>query len=503
VNKEYIVDAMGRIDEDLIEGVEKLRQRKRETKKPWIKWIAACICLAVMAAVLIIIDANGNNHEQPSAGDNEQSFILSEKTSDTYNSLPELLEYLSRHDYHDDRKLDASSGTNISIESGAAESPKLIENTGVVVHYSGEYAYHIGDGKVYISRLQGADPLNAGAIDVAASGLFICNENLFVLSQFESGGDELNPEISVQVRIYDISLPTEPVLKDEYVQLGGLTACWMVGADIYLVTGDGVCACGWSRLDDNTGYYPALTHNGEQVVWGDDDISILGEPTRVQYSAITVINGNSCEVAGKEALYGDILKLFYGEDWITATVAAETEEYRDNPSVYTFDGSLNFTGKVNTAELLNVPERNKIKNGILQNGDHIGIVSVTKYDGVYRMLGTYTNKDDGFFVAIAADSETGEVGVQLFTAGENYPYSSFTEILWERNRAIICVGIINNALTSDMEQKTRFIFAEYDGVDVSFYESELTADYMDGRGGTSYGSPLDEFVALIPMRQGI
>jgi len=503
VNKEYIVDAMGRIDEDLIEGVEKLRQRKRETKKPWIKWIAACICLAVMAAVLIIIDANGNNHEQPSAGDNEQSFILSEKTSDTYNSLPELLEYLSRHDYHDDRKLDASSGTNISIESGAAESPKLIENTGVVVHYSGEYAYHIGDGKVYISRLQGADPLNAGAIDVAASGLFICNENLFVLSQFESGGDELNPEISVQVRIYDISLPTEPVLKDEYVQLGGLTACWMVGADIYLVTGDGVCACGWSRLDDNTGYYPALTHNGEQVVWGDDDISILGEPTRVQYSAITVINGNSCEVAGKEALYGDILKLFYGEDWITATVAAETEEYRDNPSVYTFDGSLNFTGKVNTAELLNVPERNKIKNGILQNGDHIGIVSVTKYDGVYRMLGTYTNKDDGFFVAIAADSETGEVGVQLFTAGENYPYSSFTEILWERNRAIICVGIINNALTSDMEQKTRFIFAEYDGVDVSFYESELTADYMDGRVGTSYGSPLDEFETLIPMGQGI
>ncbi len=498
--KDRIIDSVGKIDNDMIEAVDKLRENKSD--KHWARWIAACFCIVVITAVIIVVNGFGNNLEQPIAND-EPSIVIVEKTSDTYENLPELLEYLSRHDNHDDRKQDASGGSNISVDSGASENPKLVENTGVAVSNSGEYAYHIGENDIYISRLEGENTVNAGSINVAADGLFICNENLFVVSQFESGGDEFNPEVSVQVRIYDIAVPTEPILKDEYIQLGTLTACWMVGAEIYLVTGDGVCACGWSRLEDSEGYYPALMHNGEQVAWDDEDISILGEPTRVQYSAITVINGNSGEVVGKEALYGDIHKIFYGEDWIAATVAGETEKYRENPSVYTFDGNLDFTGRINTASILNVSETNKIKNGVLQSGDNIGIVSVTKYDGVYRMLGTYSNKDGGSFMAIAVDTEKGKVGTQLLKAGEDYPYSSFTEIRWEPDRAIICVGVMNDAYTNNMELKTRFIFAEFDGIDVSFRESELTADYMDGRVGTSYGNPLDEFETLIPMGQGI
>jgi len=430
--------------------------------------------------------------------------------------LPDLLSYLKRHDTQNGRNQDAAEGNKSSAVSGGStesEEAELIENTGVAVNYAGEYAnygeyaYHIGENEIQISRLDGKNTRNVGSIDIAADGIFICGGNLLVISQFQSGGDEINKELSAAVTIYDITIPDEPVLKDEYVQQGELIAYWMVASYLYLVTGDGVCACGWSRLEDVSDYYPALQHNGETQEWGDEDISILGEPTRVQYSAFTVIDGHNCTVVGKEALYGDVLKIFYGVDWVAATVAGETDNYRENPVLYTFDGNLNFTGKINASEIMNVPEGNRIKNHKPENGDYLSIVSVANQGGIYRLLGTYTKHDgdttDSSFMAISANVETGKAGVNLLSANEGYPYGSFTEIVWEDDKAIICVGIIDNALAADMERKTRFIFAEFDGLNVEFRETELTADYLDGRVGTSYGNPMGNFKTLISMGQGI
>ncbi|MCH5333332.1 MAG: beta-propeller domain-containing protein [Agathobacter sp.] len=517
MNRKDLCSSFDQIDDDILERSEAAVKSGRKTV--WMKWgaAAACLCLCLSAVIAQSYLRGSRNPDVPPVGtdappvepdrhpgnpENEGNSTLSLKTSDTYANLGELLAYLSKHDDHrSDRQEGASSGVpGIASDQGDGqlERKELVENTGVAVSTTGEYSYHIGEDAVYISRLDGGQTQNAGKIDGAAEGIFICSNNLLVISQYASGDDPLSEEISTCVKIYDITVPQNPVLQDEYIQGGRLSACWMSGAALYLVTGDGVCACGWSRLKDPAEYYPSLIQNGKPVAWGDDDISILGEPTRVQYAAITAINGNSREVISKNALYGNILKLFYGADWLAATVAGETATARENPVVYTFDPELKFAGKINTAQIMNAPEKNVLEDYVPQNGKYLSIVSVAKHDGIYRMLGTYASLDEAgtasYFMALTADAETGETGSKLLGA-ESYPNSIFTEVLWEKDRAVACVG------TTKIE--TRFLFAEFHGLEVSFHENELTADYLGGRVGVSYGNPLDQFRTLIPMGNGI
>ena len=94
--------------------------------------------------------------------------------------------------------------------------------------------------------------------------------------------------MSTRVTIWDLADPEEPVLLETYEQLGARSVCWTAGEKLYLTTEDGVCACGWSRLDDVSGYYPALTHNGEKVPWGDEDKELLR-----WYEAITTLRAKS------------------------------------------------------------------------------------------------------------------------------------------------------------------------------------------------------------------
>ncbi|MCH5341858.1 MAG: beta-propeller domain-containing protein [Acetatifactor sp.] len=524
-----LLDAVGGIDAEYVEDAA--RKRKLWHSPLWAKIVfgVACFALILTAAIVTLPGilkepgddmppGSGDDPKVMQAGPDKTPGDLNEgdvgaygNTSDTYTDLPALLSYLSDHDVHNEGRMDASGGGSVSPaqgESGQLEKAELVESTGVAVDTTGKYSYHIGETSVQISLLDGSNTKNVGSIDVPADGIFTCNDHLLIISQFRSGGDILNEELSVRVSIYDITVPQNPVLQDEYTQLGRLTACWMVGANLYLVTGDGVCACGWSRLDDASGYYPALSHNGEAVEWGDEDISILGEPTRVQYSAITAINGNTCEVVVKEALYGNIKKLFYGEGWIAVTAASETDKTRENPVLYTFDSELCFTGKINAAKILDVPEQNELKDYTAQDGSYLNIVSVSKAGGLYRLLGTDMVRDGevtaSYFMAIAASTETGEADAALLSA-ENYPYGSFTEVLWESDRAIICVGVMRGTLSAgdDIEMETRVIFAQFDGLQVKLLENQLTAAYLGGRVGVYYGNPLGEFGTLISMGQGI
>lgn len=522
MNRQDLYISFQEIDDAILERSETAGALR--PKHLWLKRgvLAACVCLLATIAIAVprILPTRFSadpeippvGTDTPPGGTSDgEDFIVYGSTSDTYADLPALLAYLSDHDVHDDQRQDATRGGGVSPargESGQLEKAELVESTGVAVDVTGKYAYHIGENVIQISLLDGSNTKNVGSIGETADDIFICNNHLLLVSQFYSGGDEmdLNAELSARVRIYDITAPENPVLQDEYTQLGRLTACWMDGANLYLVTDDGVCACGWSRLNDTSGYYPALSHNGEAVEWDEKEISILGEPTRVQYSAITVINGNTFEIVSKKALYGNILKTFYGEDWLAVTVASGTDKAKENPVLYTFQGDLRFTGKINAAQILNVSEKNELKDYVPQDGSYLDIVSVAKADGIYRLLGTDRVRDGeettSYFMAIAANTETGASGTQLLPA-ENYPYGTFTEILWETNRAIICVGIMNNIFSTEIEQETRFLFAEFDGLEVKFFENELTADYLNGRVGLSYGNPLGKFSTLIPMGQGI
>ncbi len=516
------LDKMELIDPAYVEAADAEPKKKRA----WMKWAAAAACLCLIAAAALpyfLPEKNCNveppiatgerppvTEEVPSATGDEPDEAFSAKTSETYSTLSELLGYLSAHESHDDRLLYASDGYSVpaapeKINEGI--EPALVENTGVAVTADGGYSYHIGANAIYISQLDGKNTQNAGSIDKKADAIFACGDNLLVVSQSYSEGDGPDLEFSVCVSIYDITVPHEPALKEEYTQLGELASCWMLGAELYLTTSDGQCACGWSRLDDASQYYPSLQHNGEAVEWPDEDISILGEPTKVQYSAVTAIDGNSGQVVRKKAIYGNIQNLFYGEGWIAASVAGETLSYRENPALYTFDSDLRFTGKINTAEIMGAPEANGLEDGMPQAGSYLSIVSVSNYKGIYRLLGTFV-KDDGdsreqSFMAIAANSKTGEANSQLLKTDAGYPYGEFTEILWEGNRAIICIGITDFTADEDLSQETRFLFAEYDGLGVKFHETEWKADYLNSQVGIMYGSPLGCFETLIPMGEGI
>lgn len=532
MNRNDLYNSFHEIDDTILERSETVARTSKKTI--WLKLAAAAACLCLIGAIVLprfLPEDFGKAPSSPSVDSEEVSSSLPEtpsyaeipseklpdepdtalygNTSDTYASLPELLAYLSRHDTHDSDNTESAGGNMSSPSNGKAsqsETIVLVENTGVAVNAAGEYSYHIGKSSVLISRLKGDDTENAGSIPISADALFVCNNNLLVLSRYQSEGDILNPEISVRLYIYDITVPQSPVLLDEYTQLGDLTACWMSGADLYLITSDGVCACGWSRLEDSSGYYPSLSRNGEPVEWKDSEISILGEPTKIQYCAATIINGNSRDVVEKKALYGNIRNLFYGTDWMAATVAGETASLLENPVVYTFDSKLNYTGKIPAAQIIDAPEINAQKDYSPQDGTYLNIVSLTRQSGIYYLLGTCRVRNEGntssYFMAIAADTETGESGSRLLSAG-NYPSGLFTEIIWEENRALSCIGVMSDRTTADTRRETRFLFTEFDGLDISFHENDLTADYLNCRVGVGYGNPFGAFQTLIPMGDGI
>lgn len=503
-------------------------------KHAWMKWAAAAACLCLIAAAVlpyVLPQKNGNvqqnveplvsTEENPNASEKEPSkpdtqpseperdpfkptgepdTAFAANTSDTYATLPELLAYLSSHESHD--SVYTGDGLDTPAASGEPDEAKetgLVENTGVAVSGDGKYSYHIGEDAIYISQLDGKNTQNVGTIDENADAIFACGNHLLVISRIWPSGNDPDFTSSVCVGIYDITAPDKPTRQEEYTQLGELSSCWMVNGVLFLVTSDGQCACEWSRTDDLSQYYPSLQHNDKAVEWTDEDISILGEPTKVQYSAITAIDGSSGQIVKKKAIYGDIWNLFYGEGWIAASVFGETLTYRENPVLYTFGSDLGFTGKINTAEIMGAPEKNTLEDGMGQDGSYLQIESVSNYEGIYRLLGTFLkcegDSNEQSFMAIAANAQTGESGSQLLKIDTGSLHDEFTEILWEDNRAIACIGI--------GRLETKFLFAEFSGSDVTFQETELKADYLNSQVGMISGNPFGDFETLIPMGDGI
>ena len=495
MNRDDLYQSFCGVDDEILERSEAAGPARR--RPAWVRWAALAACLALVLALPGLLDrAPGTTEDQAPLTDEAAA---GQATSDTYAGLPELLVYLSGHDSHGGDKLEAGGFGAAAGQGGAG----LVENTGAAVAGDGGYVCHMGEEAVRISLADGETFTPAASVDGPADGIFLHGDTLFVVSQFASGGDELQPEWSVRIGAWDLTDPRRPALLDEYIQLGQLTACWMDGAALCVVTGDGVCACGWSRLDGTEGYVPRLSHNGEDVAWDEGEISILGAPTRLQYAAVTVIDGDTRAVAGKKALYGDFLQLFYGPGYLAATVAAETATSRENPVLYTFDGRLQYTGKVSAAQLLGLPEQNPLEDYSPRDGAYLEIAAVERADGVYRMLGTCTvlqgEAAETSFVAIAADPATGEAGTALLPAADD-PYAFYTEVRWEEGRAIACVAV---ARDGGARRETRFLFAGFDGLTATLTGTELTGAYLDGRVGVSYGNPMGAFETLIPMGDGI
>lgn len=93
MNKEHIVDSMGRIDDDMIEAVEALRQGKAKKKHLWLKWgaiaAAACLTLAVILPFVLNVFGEKGDIDNPDLFDDFVD-IFDDPYDDSVHSIAAL-----------------------------------------------------------------------------------------------------------------------------------------------------------------------------------------------------------------------------------------------------------------------------------------------------------------------------------------------------------------------------------------------------------------------------
>ncbi|MBQ8831028.1 MAG: beta-propeller domain-containing protein [Oscillospiraceae bacterium] len=497
MKNDELFEIIGDISGRHIEGAKK-------HKTVWKKWaaMAACLCVVIAAAFMITLrvpDGYKDGAEEP---DHTHEDYISEnghllqnyKTSETYGSLEELLLHLSGNDYHG-RDLDSNEGASISSEGSDVV-------LGAEAAAFNGYVYHIADSGVEILNF---DSEVKGYINCDATELFVSGDTL-ILKSGHTVGDELNYESYSAVSVYSLADPVNPALTYEYEQKGELVECYMAGDKLYLLTSDGVCACGYSRLSELSEYEPTLKINGEAASWNDwndDDISILGEPVSVNYVAATVFDIDAGVITDKQAFYGDIDNVFFGDGWLAMSVQSVTEEVLTQPDIYTFDESLTYTGKLDLAGITEVDKEHRLNNDTLADGVYLTLTSVSKSGEFYRAVGTWTKIENGENVqelfVVTANIATGEAKHnQIYTENDVF---SIDDIYWEDNMAIVCVSAFD---LETAEYSNKFVIAEFDGMVINLYMRDFSTDPVNGvENYYAYGSPYGNIKTLIPLENGI
>ena len=507
MNRNDLYRGLNHIGDELLERSETTPAKK--TRRYWRRWgaMAACVCLVAVGAFGLHVwrstppvppTPDSPVVVPPDSSDPPVALA----TSDTYATLEELLSYLSSNDYHA-ATLGADGSFTPDIE---AVSQHIIEGTKLVGHQG--YGYHIGQGQVVVSELGSMTSAAASGIAGEAEQLFLARDRLVLVDSFVSGGSELDEERSVRVTTYDLSNPTSPVLTDEFIQLGSMVACYVSDDKLYLMTSDGVCACGWSRLDDTDEYMPELSQNGEQIPWENHEVCILGEPTSVQYIATTIIDVASGGIVDKQAFYGDIEEAFYGPGWQAIVTQTATEKLVLHPDIYTFatgDG-FDYTGKISTAALMGLEGGVRVSDGMLPDGSYPYVWSVNVKDGIYRIIGEYMTSAGGSqkteLLAITANMSTGETNWETL-ALDNGMRFDMDHLLWEENRTIATVSTI--ALEeNDVRVEARLFFVEFSGLEIEMSGTDLCVDAVSGVANIySYGSPFGKLEPIISMGDGV
>lgn len=500
-------DALEYVDDCYLDTVDSMEKKRKKPIK-WIKWVATAACLCVMAIVFVmnfdkIIERPRIPEEiitMPTVPAEED--WAGYATSDKYGNLKELLAHLSLNESHDSRKADAEgNGVNVNA-SGIMESRDVVS--------FGEYSYQLNmeDWVVDIYCNESGVPVYVGKIDFAAEHIFLIEDKLVLVGSYQSGGTELDYKMSAAIKVYSLENPKEPTLVDEFTQRGGISTCYMLDKKLYLFTSDGVCACGYSRLDDVSEYIPQITSGNEVLEWSDTEIAILGEPTRVQYTALSVTDIMTSKVVTKRAFYGNIEDIYYGEEWLAFVVGGLNDEKIVHPDIYTFRVSENFeyTGKLSLSAMFHLPEYVKTDNDGRADGEYPSVSSITKVGNEYRMVGYYQTISGGKnilqLLVVTADMEKGTSNYELVDCSA-YPNFTLDEILWEEDRVIISGSVIENFPTN-LSPVNRFIFVEFTDDEIVVCENDLVFDHVDGVDMMyGYGSPLGHIRTLIPLGNGI
>lgn len=510
------LDSLEFINLALIEAADELPKRRAM----WLRWggLAACLCVVATAFALRVPykgpggfgflanpSASPAVSDEPLESDPHSADRPRELTSDTYSSLEELLDYLSLHDGHKNGNTDSAGGPpklvgkdGMSVENNWQTGRDVVSYEGVVYQIvKGDPLYNEKNVAIF------QDSVEIGRVDLATppEALYLTDGKLIVVGRLQSN-TELDPDpedYGTAVTIYSLSNPQNPVQTDVYHQRGAWAACWVSNGRLWLITLDGVCACGYSRLDDLADYKPQLAHNGELIPWPEEDICILGEPTQAKYAAISCVDLDDSTVLHKRACYGDISDVFFGQDWFALITQSTVEGGAYSlQKMYTFDGSMSFTGKCDVAAMFGLEGTGKLEKGNVAPPEYPDVKAVTREDGIWRMVGEYVRRTEAglskelFVVAFDPNGPQPIAKEQIQLSTERF---DIDDVVWEDGRAIITAG------SSDEAQ---LVFAEFCGMDISLLTSDLVCDRVRGVDGIYwYGSPLGYLKPFILLGDGL
>ncbi len=439
----------------------------RKKKKRIMSKIAAAI--VIFLGISIIIRMNYTNI----------NISTSPNTSDKYSSLTDMLNYLGANDKHKQTRGVKSISTNIN---GADEMHISVMYKDCIYHFnsyidkysSGIQVFSLKENKLLknVNTISSQTTLKELDIHPDNYGMFIYQNNLILLRSVGSYDD-----LKTSVNIYSLDDPETPQIKREYLQSGQLETAFISDNKLYLFTSDGMCACGFSEKSDTDDYKPYLTFDEKEIKWNDNEINILGEPKRVFYSAVSVMDLQNNEISEKKAFYGDIQEIFFDENTISFYIKDSLDDF-DKPDIYIFDMSDNFSciSKINI-------DKSGVTNilDIKKSGDNYNIIC-QHYSGIMY----YWSSE---ILAISADTKNNKLNYQTFKPDS--ANAVIDDIVWDDGKAIITVSQSSTA---------KFVIAKFDNGRVSFKNTSLWVDRVAGIDGHEYfNSPFRSIKSMIPI----
>ncbi len=402
-----LLEKMELADEKYIQAAN-MPVKKKKTRK-FFK--AAAIILAV-GGISLLIHTNYTNINI-STGENFSK----------YSSLNELLAYLGENENHENELMGTKS---LSANVSGVDTGSVMYN---------EYRYRFGrhDGnRTYYEFLQIFNLKEGKLVNTVELEPFHDYPTIFVYQNklILAGGNS-----QTAVNIYSLDNPENPVLEHRYIQNGAFDTAFISDDKLYIFTSDGMCACGFSSKSNPDDYKPSATLDEKEIEWTDDEITIIGEPERVFYNAVSVMDLNNTEILQKRAFYGDIQDMYIDKDIIMFHTQSSFDYY-DKPKIDTFDMSDNFSHisqiTINALSVTRIHDIKKI-------GSSYKIIAQTYYQTGFSLTRGYLGTSE--IVAISADIQTGNYYSKKYifdyipTNADNF----VREIIWNENTATLSV----------------------------------------------------------------
>ena len=431
-----LLEKMELADEKYIQAAN-LPVKKKKTRK-FFK--AAAIILAV-GGISLLVHTNYTNINI-STGENFSK----------YSSLNELLAYLGENEKHDS-SMKGTYSLSATVSGVDEESSMYKEyfyafgkHDGNRTYYEFLQVFNLKEGK-----LANTINLTEDVHSLYYPSIFIYQNKLILVRS-----SSLYNEKKTFVNIYSLDNPENPALEHQYIQNGGLGAAFISNDKLYIFTSDGMCACGFSSKSNPDDYKPSATLDEKEIEWTDDEITVIGEPERVFYAAVSVIDLQNTEITQKKAFYGDIQDIYVDKDTVALYTKNSFNDF-DKPKIDTFDMSNNFSHiskiTINTSGMTEIHSIRKI-------GSSYKIICGTRHiSGICEM------------VAISADIQSGNY------YSKKHIFASYTFInyvVWNENTASAALSVNHHYLNDGMS-------VTFNDNNISFEKAEPPKiQYFDG-----------------------